>query len=137
MKYNPNIHHRKSIRLKYYNYASEGIYFITICTKNRKNLFWNNDKNNNCRGGACSAQKPNLNNLGKIIQAEWINLPHRYSNVQLCEYIIMPNHLHGIIFLNDFVDLGGASPAPTNQFNNLYIGVNKILSARNKGSENT
>ena len=47
MQYKPNIHHRKSIRLKYYNYASEGIYFITICTKNRENLFWNNDKNEN------------------------------------------------------------------------------------------
>ena len=115
MRYNPNIHHRKSIRLKYYNYASEGIYFITICTKNRKKLFCYNDKieNNNCRGGACSAQKTRLNYLGKIIQNEWISLAHRYPNVQLGEYIIMPNHLHGIIFLDDFVDSGGASPAPT------------------------
>ena len=104
-----NLPQRKQIRLKYYNYASEGMYFITICTKNREELFWCNNKNKKqCRGGACSAQIQNLNSLGKIIQKEWLELKNRYANVQLDEYIIMPNHIHGIINLT-----GGASPAPT------------------------
>ena len=117
MKYNPKTHHRKSIRLKYYDYSTEGMYFITICTQNRKNLFWKN----NCRGGACSAQKTNLNFIGEIIRNEWINLSHRYPNVRLGEYIIMPNHLHGIIFLDDFVDFGRSKPRPYNRKYNLCI----------------
>lgn len=113
MTYNPDVHHRKSIRLKDYDYSQNGMYFITICTKNRENIFWNLNKNNDCRGGACSAQKPDLNYLGKIVQKEWLGLTQRFQNVQLGEYIIMPNHFHGILILEDFVDLGGASPAPT------------------------
>lgn len=121
MEYNPEIHHRKSIRLKYYDYTTSGYYFITICTQNRENLFWyNNNGYNKCRGGACSAQIK-LNNFGKIIQKEWINLKDRYSNVQLDEYIIMPNHFHGIIVLDQFNEKGRSKPRPYNRRYNLYI----------------
>ena len=120
MKYNPEIHHRKSIRLKYYDYSASGYYFITICTQNRENLFWHNNEYNKCRGGACSAQMK-LNNFGKIIQKEWINLKDRYSNLQLDHYIIMPNHIHGIIVLDQFNAKGRSEPRPYNWKYDLYI----------------
>ena len=125
MTYNPEVHHRKSIRLKEYDYSKNGMYFITICTQNRRNLFWNNNinVNDNCRVGACSAQRQKLNHLGEIIQKEWLGITQRYSNVQLGEYIIMPNYLHGIIILENFIDSGGASPAPTNKFKNMTVNI--------------
>ena len=75
MKYNPEIHHRKSIRLKEFDYSKQGMYFITICTQDRKNLFWDVNKNNEKRrGGDCSAQTLQLNYIGKIIEQKWIEL---------------------------------------------------------------
>lgn len=121
MKYNPDVHHRHSIRLKEYDYSKEGMYFVTICTKNRKNLFWNNNRNDKrCRGGACSAQIPELNYLGNLIQKEWIGLKKRYVNVELDEYVIMPNHLHGIIILKEMKN-GRSKPRPYNRKYNLCI----------------
>lgn len=63
MKYNPEIHHRKSIRLKEFDYSKQGMYFITICTQDRKNLFWDVNKNSEkCMGGASPAHT-----IGNII----------------------------------------------------------------------
>lgn len=98
MKYNPDVHHRRSIRLEEYDYLRKGIYFITICTKNRENLFWK------CRGATVRRPETNadkLNYYGKIVQKEWLNNEETYENIILDEYIIMPNHVHGIIAIND------------------------------------
>ena len=92
MKYNPEIHHRRSIRLKGYDYAQAGLYFITICTKDRKCLF-----------GKITGAKMVLNDAGKIAFDEWMKLPARFPNFDLDVFQIMPNHMHGIIVLNDFV----------------------------------
>jgi REP element-mobilizing transposase RayT len=98
--YNPEIHHRKSIRLKGYDYSQEGLYFITICTNDRKCLFgeiygfdvvW-----------VKNFQPPPemiLNDAGKIANDCWLEIPKHFTNVVLHEHIIMPNHVHGIIEL--------------------------------------
>jgi REP element-mobilizing transposase RayT len=88
MNYNPEIHKRRSIRLKEYDYSEEGGYFITICTKERSCLFGNVID--------CQIQ---LNNAGKMIETWWQKLSGKYENNQTDEYIIMPNHVHGIIFI--------------------------------------
>jgi len=79
MKYNPDIHHRKSIRLKGYDYSKPGIYFITICTRDRELYF---------------EQYPELK---KIVFYQWCRIPERYNKIKLDEFCIMPNHIHGII----------------------------------------
>ena len=85
-KYNPNIHHRRSIRLKGYDYSSEGLYFITICCHNKVCLF----------GHVVNGEMV-LNEYGQIAFNEWIKTPEIRPNVELGEFIVMPNHIHGII----------------------------------------
>ena len=86
MPYNPNIHHRRNIRLKGYDYSQAGLYFITICVQDRKCLF------GNIMNGEMI-----LNDAGKRTDNEWGKLPGRFINVQLHEYIVMPNHFHAIM----------------------------------------
>lgn len=85
-KYNPNIHHRRSIRLKGYDYSKAGLYFVTICTQNRECLF-----------GDVENKKMILNYAGKMVENEWLKLPQRFQNIKLHEYIVMPNHFHSIL----------------------------------------
>ena len=89
MKYNPEIHHRRSIRLKGYDYSQEGLYFLTICTQNREHIF-----------GTIENEEMLLNEYGNITRDYWNDIPTHYNNVELDEYIIMPNHLHGIVRFN-------------------------------------
>ena len=84
--YNPNIHHRRSIRLKGYDYAQSGLYFITINCQNRLHLF-----------GEVIEGDMYLNNLGLIARNEWINTAKVRKNCAVHDFIIMPDHLHGII----------------------------------------
>lgn len=86
MAYNPNIHHRKSIRLKGYDYSQAGLYFITICTQNRACLF-----------GEIVGGQMVLNVFGEIAIDEWEKTEKIRENCRIYESIIMPNHMHGII----------------------------------------
>ena len=88
MPYNPNIHHRKSIRLKGYDYSQAGLYYITICVKDRRCLFGNIEN-----------REMILNDAGRIANECWLNIPEHFPNVVLHEHVIMPNHVHGIIEL--------------------------------------
>jgi REP element-mobilizing transposase RayT len=88
MTYNPSSHHRRSIRLKGYDYSQEGLYFITLCAQNRVCLF-----------GKIENGKMMLNDAGRIANECWLNIPNHFPNVILHEFIIMPNHVHGIIQL--------------------------------------
>src|SRR5450759_421613 len=85
-KYNPNIHHRKSIRLKGYDYSQAGLYFITICCEDRECLF-----------GDIIDGKMNLNDAGIMVKNEWLKIPDRFPYVKLHQYVIMPNHFHAIM----------------------------------------
>lgn len=86
MPYNPNIHKRKSIRLKNYDYGREGLYFITINCAKRQCLF-----------GEVKDQKMHLNESGLEAERCWLEIPFHYPNVCLHEFILMPDHMHGII----------------------------------------
>jgi len=86
MKFNPQKHHRRSVRLKGYVYSKPGWYFITLCTKNREMLFGDVD---DC--------KMVLNDTGEIIKTEWLKTGDIRANVFLDQFVIMPNHVHGIL----------------------------------------
>ncbi|MDY6938804.1 MAG: transposase [Cyanobacteriota bacterium] len=93
MKYDPEKHHRRSIRLKGYDYSQNGAYFVTICTWQRQHLF-----------GNIVDRKMQVSNYGHIIQLHWQNLVKYYPYLELDEFVVMPNHLHGILVLTDNQD---------------------------------
>ena len=112
--YNPQIHHRRSIRLKGYDYSQAGLYFITICCKNRKYRF-----------GKIENEKMILNEYGTIAYNEWIKLTERFSNFELDVFQIMPNHMHAIIALNTVG--AGFNPVDNNPQNNIVgAGFNPV-----------
>ena len=78
--------HRHSIRLKNYDYSRAGLYFVTICVHDRLYLL-----------GKIINYKMKLNDAGEIAKKCWLEIPDHYPNVVLHEYVIMPNHIHGII----------------------------------------
>jgi len=88
MLYNPEKHRRRTIRLQDYDYSQAGAYFITVCTKNRECLF-----------GEISDGKIVLNEFGQIVESVWLDLPKHYPNIELDAFVIMPNHIHGIVFI--------------------------------------
>jgi REP element-mobilizing transposase RayT len=85
-KYNPEIHHRRSIRLRDYDYSQAGAYFVTICAWNRECLF-----------GDIVNGKIQTNEIGATVQGFWNAIPEHFQHIELDEFIIMPNHTHGII----------------------------------------
>ncbi len=89
MKFNPDIHHRRSIRLDGYDYSREGVYFFTICTQNRECVF------GEVLNGAVL-----LNDAGEMICKWWAEMLKKFPLVESDEFILMPNHLHGIVGLN-------------------------------------
>jgi REP element-mobilizing transposase RayT len=84
--YNPLYHHRKSIRLREYDYTNPNWYYVTICTHDKKKIF-----------GEVENGKMILNKFGKIVEEEWIKTKEIRKNVDLDYYVVMPNHFHGII----------------------------------------
>jgi putative transposase len=92
VKYNPEIPQRQSIRLKEYDYSQHGAYFITICAQNRECLF-----------GEIMNGNLKLNQFGIIASDEWTKLSKKFANLEIDEFIIMPNHVHGILILNHTV----------------------------------
>ncbi len=90
MTFNPEIHHRQSIRLSHYDYSSAGFYFVTVCVQGRESLFCT------ITDGAMG-----LNAAGRMVENTWIGLPSRFPNLTTAEFTIMPNHFHGILILHD------------------------------------
>ncbi len=101
MAYNPDIHHRETIRLKNYDYARNGAYFVTICAKEREPLF-----------GEITDGRMIVNPIGEIVESVWNELIDHYGDIALDAFVVMPNHIHGIIVLSDS-DWAGFKPAPT------------------------
>jgi len=92
---------RKSIRLKDYNYSQENLYYITICIKNREKIL------GEIVGANCV--RPRLSNVGITIENEIEILKNTYENVNVIEYIIMPNHIHAIIKIGRTHDVSRAN----------------------------
>ncbi len=97
-------HHRRSIRLKDYDYTQPGAYFVTVCTYRWQHLF-----------GEIVDGTMVLNPLGQAVREEWLRTASIRSYVELDEYLIMPNHIHGIIMIHDYPGFVGATRrvAPT------------------------
>jgi putative transposase len=105
VRYDRFSHHRKSIRLKGWDYTRPGIYYITMCTKDRVCLF-----------GEIKNNKMILDKYGRIVDKIWRELEEKYAYVQLDAYHIMPNHFHGIIIYKKWYDVicrGGSRTAST------------------------
>ncbi|MEH2465842.1 transposase [Nostoc sp.] len=90
MPYDPRIHQRRSIRLKGHDYTQPGAYFITLCTQARQCLFGNVVKG-----------KMQLNYLCHIAFNCWEAIPDHFPHIELDTFVVMPNHLHGILVITD------------------------------------
>ena len=90
MSYDPDKHHRRSIRLKERDYAGPGAYFVTICTRERESLF-----------GHVVNGEMRLNEAGEIARRCWEDIPDHFPLVELDAFVIMPNHVHGIIVITE------------------------------------
>ena len=95
-EYNPDIHHRRSIRLKEYDYSLDGLYFVTLCCQGKL-----------CRFGKIRNGEMTLNAVGELARDEWTRTSEIRPNVQMNVFVIMPNHLHGIISITDNDGGGG------------------------------
>lgn len=109
---------RKSIRLKGYDYTTEGAYFITIVTCNRESLF-----------GEIHDGEMVLNDYGRIVESTWHGLVNHNSNIGLDEFVVMPNHVHGIIVVFEPVG-AGSQPA-------CEIGAGFSLRKERSGAQRT
>ena len=90
---------RKPNRLREYDYSASGWYFVTICTKNHIPYF-----------GEVENGKMKLNRYGEIVRNYWKEIGNLHSDIQLDYFIVMPNHIHGIIIINSVGDANFASP---------------------------
>jgi len=104
------ISHRKTNRLKDYDYSQPWWYYITICTKDKIEWF-----------GEIKKGKIKLNQYGEIAYQYWEDIPKHFPNVELNEYIIMPNHIHGIVILNPFVGVADLRPLRRNNRNQMLL----------------
>ena len=89
MAYNPAIHHRRSIRLKGFDYSQPAVYFVTLCCYRRECLF-----------GTISQDKTVLNELGMIVRNEWLRSFEIRDELKSDAWVIMPNHFHGLLWLD-------------------------------------
>jgi REP element-mobilizing transposase RayT len=105
MTFNPDIHHRRSIRLREYDYASTGACFVTVCTHERECLF-----------GWIDGEVMAVNDAGRVVETVWHTLPTRFPDIQLDEFVVMPNHIHFLIFL---VGTALAPPHPDSTGKNI------------------
>ena len=107
---------RKTIRLKGYDYSNEGMYFITICTKNRERIL------GTINGSVKTDPYMKINDIGKIVEKELKEIENHFKNIKIDEYVIMPNHLHFII---QKIDVGAGLDLPVNTSINTIIGLFK------------
>ena len=128
MTYNPEIHHRQSFRLKHYDYSGDGAYFVTICTWQRECLLGvipptvgaGSKPAQSSQPGSKPALIPSivLNEFGKQVEFTWYDLPQHNQGIGLDAFVIMPNHVHFVVIIENSSDVAGLEraglePAPT------------------------
>lgn len=94
------VRNRRSVRLRGYDYSRAGAYFITICAQNRRCLF-----------GSITEGAMVLNDAGRAVADCWLQIPDHFAHVELDEYVVMPNHIHGIVII---VGANNYSPLQSN-----------------------
>lgn len=90
MGFDPERYHRRSVRLRGYDYATPGAYFVTVCAIGRTCLFADD-----------SEEGIVLNAFGDIAERIWRDLPAHFPNIELDAFVVMPNHVHGIVFITE------------------------------------
>jgi putative transposase len=109
---------RKSIRLKGWDYSSQGIYFITICTLSRIEFF-----------GQIKDHNIVLSEIGEIASQFWMDIPNHFPNVRIDDFVIMPDHVHGIIFLKSSETKHSASQFSMPLKGSLSVIINQYKSS--------
>jgi REP element-mobilizing transposase RayT len=112
MPYDPDHHHRRSIRLQGYDYSSAGAYFITLCTFQRQCLF-----------GQIIDGAMQLNECGQIVAEEWLHSSTVRQEIDFDQWVIMPNHLHGIVLINPTHPVGAHNRVGAHGRAPLQMGV--------------
>jgi len=110
MPTDPAARRRRSIRLPGFGYAGPGAYFITLCTHHREHLF-----------GEIVNGEMVLNDLGKIVRDEWNQTSVLRANIELGEFVVMPNHFHGIIIIHESVGAYRHTPLQNNPANHTPL----------------
>ncbi|RMF82048.1 MAG: transposase [Chloroflexi bacterium] len=113
-KYNPDKHHRRSIRLPYYDYREDGVYLFTAVTHHREELF-----------GRIYDGQMWLSTFGNMVLEEWRRIPEHRPYVQLDAFVVMPNHVHGIIVINH----------ATVESNRRDVGAERALPLNDRGAQ--
>lgn len=117
MRYDPQKHHRRSIRLKEYDYSQPSAYFVTIVVKDR-----------DCPFGDVIDGEMKLSRAGEIVDEFWKQIPNHFQNAVLEEFVVMPNHLHAIVFITE--NVGAGSPRPYKPTLGQIIGYFKYQSTK-------
>jgi hypothetical protein len=104
MSYDPDIHHRRSIRLREYDYSQPGAYYVTICVQDHQ-----------CLLGEVVQGQMNHNDAGRMVDRDWRSIPTQFPAVELDECIVMPNHFHGILRIVGAPVVGGPDPDVSKQ----------------------
>lgn len=118
----PAARNRQSIRLRSYDYSRIGAYFVTLCTEER----W-------CLLGAVTDGAMRLNDAGRMVEAVWHSLPNRFQAITIDAFVVMPNHIRGIIVIsNDEDDRGGEcrgdhKDRPTGGVGPAAVGANLVF----------
>ncbi len=99
MTFNPDIHHRNSIRLQSYDYRAAGAYFVTICSFQKEPIL-----------AGITAGEAQLTTLGNVVHECWNEIPQHFPNIELDMFVVMPNHLHAIFMIHEPVGATHASP---------------------------
>ena len=127
MTFNPLIHHRRSVRLREFDYSQAGAYFITICCYNRTCLF------GKIHNGAMI-----LNPYGEIAYKEWMHTPEIRTNIDLGPFIVMPNHIHGIIHLHSIEPVANDKlPTPSTTIAAILRGYKASVTKQIRELKNT
>ena len=121
--------YRHSIRLENYDYSQYGAYFITICTYKKKEIF-----------GKIVDGKMILNEYGEIVLKVWNTISEHFENIELDQFVIMPNHVHGIIIINEHVgaihELPGQKAAELSTQKAAELSVQKAVGSSTQKSLN-
>jgi len=102
MRFDPSKHHRRSIRLQGFDYAQPGAYYVTIVVQEREPLF-----------GQVVGERVELNDAGAMAERWWRELATRFANAEIDEFVVMPNHFHGVLMIVDRADGHAGPPLPT------------------------
>lgn len=97
MKYDPEKHHRRSIRMAGYDYRTAGAYFATVCAAQKRSAF-----------GKIEGGTVRLHPYGRIVEECWQALPAHFAHVELDEFVVMPNHFHAIVIFTESIEPVGA-----------------------------